>query len=106
MQHLKRQKVLIVHEIVFTNVATDALIAQALYLFEQTKNIEISDRYLEGMKEFIVSTLSHFPRAGRPAEEFGEGVRKLVYQGYSILYKISDNKIVILTLFRENIPYV
>ncbi len=106
MKHSKGQKVLIVLEIVFAREASDALVAQALYIFEQTKSVEISDRYLDNMKEFIISTLSHFPKAGRSAEEFGKGVRKLVYQGYSILYKIDNDKIVILTLFRENLPDV
>jgi plasmid stabilization system protein ParE len=88
----------------YTKDATDALVQQALYVFQQTKNINIADRYLDDMNDFITSMLSTFPKAGRAAEEFGEGVRKLVYQRYSILYKIVDSEhIVILTLYRENI---
>jgi plasmid stabilization system protein ParE len=91
-------------EVRFTKDATNALVQQALYIFEQTKNIKIADRYLDDMKDFITSMLSTFPKAGRPAEEFGKGVRKLVYQRYSILYKIVDSEyIIILTLYRENI---
>ncbi len=93
-------------EVVFTNEATDALIAQAVYIFDQTKSMDIADRYLDDMRDFIISTLLSFPKAGRPAEEFGAGIRKLVYQGYTILYKIQNQQIVILTLFRENIPNV
>ena len=94
------------HEIVFTKKAADALVEQALYIFEQAQNMDIADRYLDEMEKFITSILSSFPKAGRPAEEFGRDVRKLVYQRYSILYKIENQKIVVLTLFRENLPNV
>ena len=106
MKLLKKQSVLTVTKVIFTDQATEALIAQALYIFEQTKNVDIADRYLDNMRDFIISTLSSFPKAGRPAEEFGTGIRKLVYQGFSILYKIQDQQIYILTLYRENIPNV
>lgn len=106
MRHLKKQSTLTVTEIVFTDKATEALVSQALYIFDQTKSVDIADKYLDDMRDFIISTLSSFPKAGRPAEEFGEGVRKLVYQRFSILYKIQDQQIVILTLYRENIPNV
>ena len=106
MKHLKRLSILIVLEVFFADEATDALITQALYIFEQTQNIDLADKYLDEMKDFITSMLSSFPRAGRPAEEFGEGVRKLVYQHYSILYKITNKQITVLTLFRENLPNV
>ncbi len=104
MRSLRLPNILIVTKIVFTNEATNALISQALYIFRQSKNIEIADRYLDDMKEFIISTLSLFPKAGRPVESFGKGVRKLVYQQYSILYIAQYNRIVILTIFRENLP--
>jgi plasmid stabilization system protein ParE len=94
-------------EVRFTKDATNALIQQALYIFEQTQNPDIADKYLDDMEDFITSMLSAFPKAGRPVEEFGEGIRKLVYQRYSILYKMLDSEhIVILTLYRENIPDV
>ena len=107
MKHLRRQSAHIVTEIVFSVKATEDLIKQARYIYEQSQSAEIADRYLDEMRDFMVSMLSLFPKAGRSAEEFGEGVRKLVYQRYSILYKIlSNEKIVILTLYRENMPYV
>lgn len=80
--------------------------AQALYIFEKRQSVDISDRYLDDMQEYITMMLSKFSKAGRPAEEFGAGVRKLVYQRYSILYKITDKQIVVLTIFRENLPNI
>ena len=103
---LIKPSVLIVREVLFSQNATDALIEQASYIFEQTENADIADRYLDDMEDFITTMLTTFPKAGRPAEELGKGVRKLVYQRYSILYKISKEHIMILTLFRENIPNI
>jgi plasmid stabilization system protein ParE len=56
------------------------------------------------MKEYIVTMLSSFPKAGRPSEELAPNTRKLVYQGYSIVYRIAQEHIEILTLYRENLP--
>ncbi|WP_169308538.1 type II toxin-antitoxin system RelE/ParE family toxin [Nitratifractor salsuginis] len=50
--------------------------------------------------------MGSFPKAGRPAEEFGSGVRKLVYQRYSILYRLESKQITILAIYRENQPRI
>ena len=91
-------------KIVFSKTATDNLISQALYIFEQTQSIELSDRYLEKMKAYIVTTLSAFPKAGRPSEDLAPHTRKLVYHRYSIIYRIDQERIEILTVYRENLP--
>ena len=91
-------------KVVFSKTATDKLISQALYIFEQTQDIKLSDRYLDKMKAYIITTLSAFPKAGRPSEDLAPHTRKLVYQGYSIVYKIGQEHIEILTLYRENLP--
>jgi len=103
-KRLKRQRKPTVTKAIFSKIATDDLISQALYIFEQTKSIELSDKYLDDMKEYIVTMLSSFPKAGRPSEELAPNTRKLVYQGYSIVYRIGQEHIEILTLYRENLP--
>lgn len=92
------------HKIVFSKTAALNLVEQAKYIFEQTKNEHVADRYLDKMKNYIIQTLSHFPKSGRPTEELSPNTRKLVYQGYSIIYRISDAQIEILVIFRENLP--
>ena len=104
MKHLRKQRKHTVHKIVFSKTASERLIGQALYIFKQTQSIELSDNYLDGMKVFIESTLSVFPKAGRPSEDIASDTRKLVYQGYSIIYRIGENQIEILTIYRENLP--
>ena len=91
-------------EIVFSQKATQNLIDQALYIFEQTQSVELSDKYLDDMKNYIVEMLSKFPRSGRPSDDLAPSTRKLVYQGYSIIYRETDERIEILTLYRENLP--
>jgi plasmid stabilization system protein ParE len=44
------------------------------------------------MQTFIKEILSNFPKSGRPSPEIAVETRKLVYQGYSIIYKIGSKK--------------
>lgn len=76
----------------------------AEYIYEQTKSKKLTREYLQRLREFIVTTLSAFPYAGRSCEELISGSRKLVYQGYSIIYTLEKDQIWILTLYRENLP--
>ena len=92
--------------VLFTEVATDNLISQALYIYEKTLDIDKSDNYLITMKSFIKDTLSRFPKIGRSSEEFGTGLRKLVYKDYSILYRIEKEYILIITIYKENLPSI
>ena len=90
-------------EVIFSKKATNNLIYQALYIFDRTQSIELSDKYLDDMKAFIVEMLSRFPKAGRPSDGLESNSRKLVYQGYSIIYRISEEQIEILIIYRENL---
>lgn len=74
------------------------------YIYEQTKSKKLTREYLHRLRDFILSTLSAFPYAGRSCEELISGSRKLVYQGYSIIYTIEKDQIWILTIYRENLP--
>lgn len=104
MRHLNLQRKHTVPKIVFSKTATSQLIEQAQYIYEQTQNVSLADNYLDTMKKFIQETLLNFPRSGRPTPELATDTRKLVYQGFSIIYKISQEQIEILTIFRENLP--
>ena len=92
MKLLSRQKALTVTKIVFSKITTKNLISQAKYIFDKTKSIEITDRYIDKMQTFIKEILSNFPKSGRPSQEIAAETRKLVYQGYSIIYKIGSKK--------------
>ncbi len=89
-------------KIVFSKTATKNLITQAKYIYSQTQNVNAADKYLDKMKTFIVSMLSHFPQSGRPSEDIAPNTRKLVYQGFSIIYRLTEDRAEILTIYREN----
>lgn len=89
-------------KIVFSKTATKNLIIQAKYIYTQTKNTEITDRYLDKMKTYIIEMLSNFPKSGRPSEDIAQNTRKLVYQGFSIIYRLSENRAEILTIYKDN----
>lgn len=89
-------------KIVFSKTATDNLRTQAKYIYTQTKSIDAADKYLDKMKTFIIEMLSNFPKSGRPSEDIAPNTRKLVYQGFSIIYRLREDRAEILTIYREN----
>jgi len=89
--------------VLFSQKATDRLIEQAKYIYEQTHSIEKADLFLDTMESYIISTLQQYPELGRIAQEHGKDIRKLVYRRYTILYRIDTDCIRILTLYRENL---
>ena len=91
-------------KIVFSKTASKNLIEQAKYIFEQSQDVECADRYLDNMQSFITEVLSMFPKSGRPSEELAKDTRKLVYKGYSIIYRLASEHIEILLIYKENIP--
>ena len=105
-RHLNSQKHLTVTKITFSQKAVDALIAQANYIFKLTADEEKADLYLDMMESYITQTLSQYPLIGRPAPEISEGIRKLVYKRYTILYRIHLEEIEILTIYKENLPLI
>jgi len=76
----------------------------AKYIFEQSNSKEITAEYIKKLRHYIIEMLTQFPKSGRPCEELAPNTRKLVYQGYSIIYRIGDTHIEILTLYKENLP--
>jgi len=95
-----------VTKIIFTQEATNNLISQALYIYQQSLDIDKADKYLLTMKTHIIQSLSYFPKLGRSAEEYGQNIRKLVHQKFSILYIIKQDEINIISIYRENLPSI
>jgi plasmid stabilization system protein ParE len=90
-------------KIIFSNKAQTQLIDHAHFIYEQSKNADIADAYLDKMRDYIVDILTQFPKSGRPSEDIIENSRKLVYQGFSIIYCIEVTHIEVLTIYRENL---
>jgi len=88
----------------FSQKAHQTLDDVATYIYVQSKSKAITARHIRKLREYIKLTLSDFPKIGRPAEEFGKNIRKLVFQRYSILYIIESTHIDIIAIYRENLP--
>lgn len=88
----------------FTEESLQNLSDVADYLYEQTHSKAITLKHILIIKNFIKTYLNDFPKLGRAAEEYGAGVRKLVFQRYSILYVIQESHIDILSIYKENLP--
>lgn len=87
----------------FSQKAYQRLEALAEYVYEQSGSKKATVSYVKKLRQYIIETLESFPQAGRPSEELAPNTRKLVYQGFSIIYCISDESIEILTIYRENL---
>ena len=91
-------------KIEFSHKAYQRLEALAEYIYEQSNSKKTTVNYIKNLRQYIVETLTHFPHSGRPSEELAPNTRKLVYQGFSIIYRIATERIEILTIYRENLP--
>ncbi len=76
----------------------------AEYLYEKTQSKQFVTEYIDKIEKQFENTLNLFPESGTPMPEYGEGIRRLTYQRSSILYKIKNNRIEILTFYRQNQP--
>ena len=93
-------------KIKFSQTAYNCLDAMGEYIYERSASKKTTAGYLKKFRQYIIETLKLFPKAGRPSDELESNSRKLVYQGYSIIYKISKDQIEILIIYRENIPKI
>jgi len=91
-------------KIEFSHKAYQRLEALADYIYEQSNSKKRTVTYIKSLRQYIVATLTHFPHSGRPSEELAPHTRKLVYQGFSIIYRVANDRIEILTIYRENLP--
>ncbi len=96
----------IIKSIVFSKKATNRLTKITDYIYNQSQSEPITLAYIARLKQYIYNILTQFPESGRKVDEYGKAIRKLVYQGYSILYRINEPKerIEIVNIFRENLP--
>lgn len=92
-------------EIVFSPCAIERLQEIAEYLYAQDLSNQFVLDYLDRFEEYLLKVLGQFPEAGTPMKEYGKDVRRIVYQKYSFLYRVNNEMIEILTIYRENLPF-
>ena len=93
-------------KIEFTEESLQNLDEIAQYIYDETQSKNITSKHIRKLRPFIKASLIDFPKLGRPAEEFGINIRKLIYQRYCILYIIQEKGIDIITIYRENLPNI
>ena len=74
------------------------------YLYQQNLSSEFVINYIDKFESWLENVLGLFPESGTPMPEYGENIRRVVYQEYSFIYRIKEGDIEILTIYRENLP--
>jgi len=92
-------------KIVFSPLARDRLNEIAEYLYKQKLSKKFVIEYLTHFEDWLQMVLGQFPESGIPMPEFGNNIRRIVYQRYSFIYRLHGETIEILTIYRENLPW-
>jgi plasmid stabilization system protein ParE len=92
------------YHIVFSPRARQRLADVAEYLYQQNLSQRFVLDYLQRFEDWLNTLLLQFPESGTPMPEFGDNIRRVVYQQYSFIYRLNGDTIEILTVYRENQP--
>jgi plasmid stabilization system protein ParE len=92
------------YRIVFSPRAQQRLAEVADYLYQQNLSQRFVLDYMQRFEDWLNTLLVQFPESGTLMPEFGEGIRRVVYQKYSFVYRLKGETIEILTVYRENLP--
>jgi plasmid stabilization system protein ParE len=89
---------------VFSPRAHQRLEEIADYLYQQQLSSEFVLDYLDRFETWLESLLGQFPESGTPMPEYGDDIRRVVYHTYSFVYRVTEDTVEILTVYRENLP--
>ena len=92
------------YRIVFSPRAEQRLADIADYLYQQKLSQRFVLDYLQRFEDWLNTLLLQFPESGTPMPEFGDNIRRVVYQQYSFVYHLNGHTIEILSVYRENQP--
>lgn len=91
-------------KIIFSKQAQKSLKDIAKYLLDSEVERGFVRSYLESIKDEIVGLLSIFPKSGVIVRVNNYECRKIVIKGYSVLYELDETSLIVLLLYRENLP--
>jgi plasmid stabilization system protein ParE len=92
------------YPIIFAPRAEQRLLDIAEYLYEQDKSKQFVLNYLQRFEAWLNNLLGQFPESGTLMPEFGDNIRRVIYQKYSFIYRFNGDAVEILTIYRENRP--
>lgn len=90
--------------IVFSPRARQRMEEIADYLYQQQLSNQVVQDHLNCFETWLETLLGQFPESGVPMPEYGDDIRRVVYNKYSFIYRYKDEMIEILTVYRENLP--
>jgi len=90
--------------IVFSPRARQRMEEIADYLYKQQLSNQFVKEHLNCFEIWLETLLGQFPESGVPMPEYGDDIRRVVYNKYSFIYRYKDEVIEILTVYRENLP--
>ena len=90
--------------IVLSPKAQRRLEEYAEYLYEKTQSNKLVANKIGKIEAYLDNILTLFPESGTLMPEYGDGVRHLSYQGFSVLYRVIGNEVEILTFYKQNLP--
>ena len=74
------------------------------YLYGRHLSSQFVFEYIQQFEKWLEKLLGTFPESGTLMPDFGEGVRRVVYKKYCFLYRIHEDRIEILSVYRQNLP--
>lgn len=90
--------------IVFSPRARQRMEEIADYLYQQQLSNEFVLDYLDRFETWLNTLLGEFPESGVPMPEYGDDIRRVVYRKYCFVYRLNNEVVEILTVYRENLP--
>lgn len=72
--------------------------------FIKKDKLSASIKFIQELKECI-NNLVNFPQKYRKSKYFeDENIRDMIFNGYTVIYEIFEDRIEILTVFNKNLP--
>jgi plasmid stabilization system protein ParE len=88
----------------YTPKASASLGEIGRYVLEQTQSKAFTRQHIEKLRVSLHALLSAFPEAGVPVQIDGICCRRIVVEGYSILYMPRADEVIILLIYKQNEP--
>jgi mRNA-degrading endonuclease RelE of RelBE toxin-antitoxin system len=93
-------------QIEFTQQATISLLEIGQYLLDEKLSKQFVKKYLVEIKDGILKLLGTFPESGVPFKVDNIECRKITVNNYSVLYSLDKDKVIILLIFKQNLPHL
>ena len=88
----------------YTLKARSSITQIAKYLLAQTASKSFVRQHLDKLRQSVKELLTSFPGSGVQIKLQDISCRRVVVQGYSVLYVLKESEVVILLIYKQNEP--